>query len=688
MYAKRTLIFCLLSFMALLSAAAPAVDLAEGLVAEWTFEEGEGEVVRDTSDNNHNGTLHSGPQWVKEGIGTALKFDGVDDYVDCGAGAGLDITEQISLEAWVRPEKPSLGEPLIVGKGIYSYGLTWTGTRLMFYITAGHLKCHAELPLRQWSHVVGVYDGKRMRLYVNGTLFSGFVMPEPGTKIKSRGTSVLMGRQGRRNTGGFFCGMLDNVRVYDRPLSDREVREHYAVESKLVQRPPPVPRDQIKGLALRVHDAGTGYGELLISGHETVPSDLTVPRGLCLRFTMGGVCAVEEGATLTIEGPLQAPLGRIFTGPGKVVFARGAVEQVYPQWWGAQGNGQGDDVAAAQAAIDALPFGGVVRFPSGIYTFGAPLAFRSGITLEGPAELRSLKRLPAVLRSGNPAARCGGVMIRQLSVSGRGADGDRCAVGIDFTNTCSSYIENVGVSSCDIGINLDGPIFCGYNNLFRLSIGGCDIGIKLSNSTIKTALVASNIGAVKTGVLVATANELDVFGLSIEGFRSVGIDVLRGDTIHMHHLYFANGEESGTGIRIAKGVSSSTIVQPRFSRVQTPIDNQSPTTLVLASDFPTPRFKADALLTRGISAGHKAAVNLRGRVVVAEQAQQASVAFEKPEPDSDYFLVGTVTLLEGAPPPGANRVHIRNRTDRGFEAVLEDCPGKGGKVEINWILIR
>jgi len=135
---------------------------------------------------------------------------------------------------------------------------------------------------------------------------------------------------------------------------------------------------------------------------------------------------------------------------------------------------------------------------------------------------------------------------------------------------------------------MDGPIFCGYNNLMRMSIGGCKVGIEFKNSAIKTTLIGSNIGAVETGILVTTSNELDIFGLSIEGFSSVGIDVKRGDTIHMQHLYFANNKEKATGIRIAEEVSDCTIIQPRFSRITTPIDNKSPKTLILASGFKNP----------------------------------------------------------------------------------------------------
>ncbi|MDP7291362.1 MAG: LamG domain-containing protein, partial [Verrucomicrobiota bacterium] len=263
----------LLIIMVALAIPVHAVDLADGLVAEWTFEEGEGNVVRDTSDNNNNGVLHNEPEWVEDGIGTALRLDGIDDYVDCGTTALIDLTETVSLEAWVKPEKPSTGEPLIAGKSIYAYGLTWTGSSIYFYISDGAWKASTPLPLRQWSHVVGTYDGTRMLLYVNGELASGFVMTEPNTPIKSRGTSAMIGRLAK----AYYCGAVDNVRIFSRPLSQKEVKKHYEQEKSKLKQPKLTPIDQLTGLARQVREAGDKSATLTIDSKQQVTADVTVP---------------------------------------------------------------------------------------------------------------------------------------------------------------------------------------------------------------------------------------------------------------------------------------------------------------------------------------------------------------------------------------------------------------------------
>lgn len=565
--------------------AIAAVDINAGMSAEWAFEEGSGNVVRDTSDNNNNAVLINGPTWVKEGIGTAMQFDGIDDYLDAGSGARLDITEKVSLEAWVNPAEPSFGEPAILGKDMSAYTLTWSGTRMMFYINQGHINCTAELPLNEWSHVVGTYDGRRLRLYVNGKLVSGYIMQKPGTTIESRGDTVQLGR---RSENGYYCGMIDNARIFSRPLSAKEVKSHYDEEVKLIKKKPVVSRNKLKGLDLKVYDAGTKPTTLVIKEIETVYADMTVPSNICLQFQMGGMIHVSEGVVLKLDCPLQPLLTQIFTGPGSVVFIKGSIDTAYPQWWGAKGNNTGDDTKAIQAAMDSFPTGGTVSFPSGTYQTSSTLKFYSNLTMLGPANIRCIKAMPAIIESYKPKARSSGLRIKGIKFDGRALNGDMSAIGINFTNVCSSSLEDVGVEYCETGIMMDGPIFCGYNSLMRMAIGVCTVGIEFKNSAIKTTIIGSNIGAVDIGILVTTTNQLDIFGLSIEGFRLVGIDVKRGDTVNMQHVYFANNDQDAIGIRIAEQVSDCTIVQPRYSHVATPIDNHSSKTLILATGYKNP----------------------------------------------------------------------------------------------------
>ena len=89
-----------------------------------------------------------------------------------------------------------------------------------------------------------------------------------------------------------------------------------------------------------------------------------------LTIVDGGSFTIASGKTLTIDVPFSAGLYQVFSGDGSVVFGSGVVTEVYPQWWGAAGNGERDDTDAIQAALDASQY---VLLPAGTYKTTARL---------------------------------------------------------------------------------------------------------------------------------------------------------------------------------------------------------------------------------------------------------------------------------------------------------------------------
>ena len=113
---------------------------------------------------------------------------------------------------------------------------------------------------------------------------------------------------------------------------------------------------------------------ILVDAAMYIETDITVPRNRDLFFVNGGMLSIAEGKVLRIEGTVTAALFQIFSGNGAVRFGGGNVANLYPQWWGATGDGLHDDTAAIQNAIDARYSTDVdqqgfttVAFPSGAY---------------------------------------------------------------------------------------------------------------------------------------------------------------------------------------------------------------------------------------------------------------------------------------------------------------------------------
>jgi len=102
------------------------------------------------------------------------------------------------------------------------------------------------------------------------------------------------------------------------------------------------------------------------TGTTTISTNMIVPSNVTLRFRQGTILSIGSGMTLTIKGGMEAPIAQIFSGNGTILFSGSTrIDRVYPQWWGAVGDGVANDQRAIQAAINAVQArgGGTVRLP-------------------------------------------------------------------------------------------------------------------------------------------------------------------------------------------------------------------------------------------------------------------------------------------------------------------------------------
>ena len=124
---------------------------------------------------------------------------------------------------------------------------------------------------------------------------------------------------------------------------------------------------QYANIATAISDIGATPTTLWITSATTVADNATIPSTTTLRFTKAGSFAIASGKVLTINGSVEADAHQIFSGSGTVAWGDGAVAEIYPQWWGAVGDGATDDTDAIQACFDSMADGMVCRIPSGNY---------------------------------------------------------------------------------------------------------------------------------------------------------------------------------------------------------------------------------------------------------------------------------------------------------------------------------
>lgn len=111
----------------------------------------------------------------------------------------------------------------------------------------------------------------------------------------------------------------------------------------------------------------------------SIDDNVTLTDNFELEVPKGATFVLTAAKTFTIQSSLKAGLYQIFSGAGTVDLDNAVINEIYPQWWGAVGDGTTDCTAAIQAAIDSLDstHGGIVAIPPGKYYISSAIAFTS-----------------------------------------------------------------------------------------------------------------------------------------------------------------------------------------------------------------------------------------------------------------------------------------------------------------------
>ncbi len=199
-----------------------------GLVGWWKFDEEEGSTAADSSGNGNKGTLKGDPVWQPSAgmLDGALLFDGDGDCVQIENESSFDVTSQITISAWVNISSVPAEWTAIVTKGDSAWRLSTESAENGFHFAIGGdtlLNGQRRVGANEWHHVVGVYDGEQMLIYIDGKL--DVSRPWDGG-IESNDYPVCIGENAEQ-TGRFWHGLIDDVRIYNYALAKAEVEAIY-----------------------------------------------------------------------------------------------------------------------------------------------------------------------------------------------------------------------------------------------------------------------------------------------------------------------------------------------------------------------------------------------------------------------------------------------------------------------------
>ncbi len=223
-----------------------SIDNALGAyaVGKWNFDEGSGIIAKDSSGFNNHGNIYNATprcasanrEYTPSGTGCSLEFTGVlSSYVEILDSPDL-YNKKITIQAWIRPSAYSL-EGIIVCKrwmpGYFFRLYQYTG-RIEGYV---HIEGDSQdwrgcvgpedkiASLNKWSHVVLTYDGSAISVYLNSEkICSEYYAGEIGYGDPPIRIGSYLSGTGDHQV---FTGLIDEVMIYDQPLSSAQIKKLY-----------------------------------------------------------------------------------------------------------------------------------------------------------------------------------------------------------------------------------------------------------------------------------------------------------------------------------------------------------------------------------------------------------------------------------------------------------------------------
>jgi YD repeat-containing protein len=197
-------------------------------VSHWKFDEGQGQTAYDSAGSNH-GTITEAT-WTTGKFGGALEFDGNGDYVEIGDAPGFDNQDEITVSVWIYPVSNMPYGCIASKRDAWIISPGDGNNKITFYINDGSWRHTGystnPVGLNEWTHVVGVYDNTNnlFKLYFNGN-----EVASDGTNygaIANDAGSLYIGWDDGL-AGRYFNGTIDEVKIFDRALSEQEIQQLY-----------------------------------------------------------------------------------------------------------------------------------------------------------------------------------------------------------------------------------------------------------------------------------------------------------------------------------------------------------------------------------------------------------------------------------------------------------------------------
>jgi hypothetical protein len=211
-------------------------SISDGLVASWHFDEngsdpipGDQKDIYDATSNHNDGKL--GPTgefqesndstWVEGISGTALNFDGVDDYMEINNSNILNSVNSLTIAAWIKVSSTSGLKYFVLTSG---FGLWYTTIPFPKLGLAIHIpttdSAYGNITLDKWEFIAGTYNGTHICFYLNGNP----TQTKNHTGTMNYGSlNLVFGYFSNKN----WNGTIDEFQIWNRVLTQNEIQNIY-----------------------------------------------------------------------------------------------------------------------------------------------------------------------------------------------------------------------------------------------------------------------------------------------------------------------------------------------------------------------------------------------------------------------------------------------------------------------------
>jgi len=275
-----------------------------GLVGWWRFNGN----ADDSSGNNNNGAVEGGATYDPSPMGQALSFDGVDDYVNCGSGAILKPTQNITIEMWVKPSLTQNQYADILGCHQYNQGYvvqqdsTDTNNYYFAYNNDGTnggwqgMWIKTQLTPGVWQHFVVQKEGNTIRHFLNGIqTTSGAVS---GDIYYSPTEPFYIGIGWLLTSNRYFEGSIDDVRIWNVALLLEQLGQVYDFNGFF----PPIENPGVDGNVINVAKAGRAIPVKFSLDGDQGLEIFEVEYGVEYPRSVEFVCGLPDPNAIALEG--------------------------------------------------------------------------------------------------------------------------------------------------------------------------------------------------------------------------------------------------------------------------------------------------------------------------------------------------------------------------------------------------